>query len=366
MLGKNALGTQLKLLAQKVNKQRWLLILILLLLGVVILKLNKGKKDESQLLTLQGYAMGKDYKIYYQAGQGANYQEEVDSLLAAVEQVLAMDQPDSELSQFNAYDCQAFHFKTPHLYPVLAKSKEVYNHTAGAFDPTVAPLVNAWKGRPNQAFQPSNIPINALHGYVSLDYIVVNEKRVKRLKEGVKLDLNGLAPGYGADVVASFLKQKGINDLLVTLGDEVVAYGKLAQGKPWQVSVAIPTEAQAAQPLQITTKLTNQATSTTRRYRHAQLEPEHGLIINPQTGCPAQNDLLSVTVFAHDGITADAYATAMMAQGLSFAQELVERLPSIEAFLVYQDEQGKVAFYASQGLKVIQSAGGQEVQLSSV
>lgn len=351
-LKKWALSARIKPLAPWMNKRKWLLALILL--GIMMLKLSR---NSSELVTLAGHAMGKDYRIQYRAKQGRNYQEDIDTLLAKIEQSLALHGSASALSQFNAYDCRAFHFEAPYLYPVLAKSKEVYNQTEGAFDPTVAPLVDAWEATPNEGL------INALRECVSLDYIVVNEKRLKRLKEGVRLDLNGLVPGYSADAVVAFLREKGVDNLCIALGSEVVSCGKLAKNKAWQITIDIPTDPQATHAICVTTEITDRAISTSRQYKPLQGVQQHGRIIDPQAALPAQHTLLAATVLAPDGITADAFATAMMVRGVAFAQELAEKLAGIEAFLAYQDEQGKVALYASKGLAMTQSKDAQAVNL---
>ncbi len=335
---------------------RWLfknkLPLGLTLLAAILLKFTLGRLA---LVVLQGHAMGTPYCIQYLGRWGRNYQEEIDALLVSLEQALASYLPDSELSTFNEYNCSEFYFKSPLFYPVLAKSKEVYRSTQGAFDPTILPLVNAWERGAIDA-TPNSQEISELQQYVSFDYVVANEQRAKKLKEGVKLDLNGIVKGYVVDVIANYLKARGIKHMLVELGKERMVYGKRNKRKHWEInshtSLAPPVDAE----LHIAINLIDKAIAISSKQRSAcnQSKKKYRCFIDPVTGHPAEHMLLAAAVIAHDCVTADAYATAMMARGLVFSRELIERQKEIQAFLVYANEKGELAFYVSAGLRIQQ------------
>lgn len=125
------------------KQKKALLVLALALLGCIVLKLTLGRPI---MVTLQGDTILTPYHIQYLDRWGRNHQEEIEDLLVHLHESLCTYLPGSELSRFNEHDCSEFCFESPFFYPLVAKSKEVYRSTAGAFDPTVLPLVNAWEG----------------------------------------------------------------------------------------------------------------------------------------------------------------------------------------------------------------------------
>jgi thiamine biosynthesis lipoprotein len=349
----------LSLLVRWLKKGKWLLLLLVCLL---ILQLFRSRP---RVVTLQGYAMDKPYSIQYEGKWANNYQPAIDSLLADLAQAVALDDEDSVVKKFNQQGCEAFPLENPFLYPLLEKSKEVYNRTKGVFDPTIAPLVDLWKKQLAVHEEPSEYEIDALLEYVSLDYVVVNKNRIKRLKEGVKIDVGGLVYGYAVDTVAGFLKYQGVKDLLVKIGDEAIAYGKQAKNKDWQVSETFTVKQDTIAPITITINLGNKAISVARKNGYwMESSDQTSLLIDPQTGYPPQNTLLAVIVLAQDCISADAYTTAIMTKDLTFAQELLKENKDIEAFLIYQDHADPIEFYTSDGLVMDKSEDGQAISLS--
>jgi thiamine biosynthesis lipoprotein len=349
----------LSLLVRWLKKGKWLLLLLVCLL---ILQLFRSRP---RVVTLQGYAMDKPYSIQYEGKWANNYQPAIDSLLADLAQAVALDDEDSVVKKFNQQGCEAFPLENPFLYPLLEKSKEVYKRTKGIFDPTIAPLVELWKKQLAVHEEPSEYEIDALLEYVSLDYVVVNKNRIKRLKEGVKIDVGGLVYGYAVDTVAGFLKYQGVKDLLVKIGDEAIAYGKQAKNKDWQVSETFTVKQDTIAPITITINLGNKAISVARKNGYwMESSDQTSLLIDPQTGYPPQNTLLAVIVLAQDCISADAYTTAIMTKDLTFAQELLKENKDIEAFLIYQDHADPIEFYTSDGLVMDKSEDGQAISLS--
>lgn len=321
----------------------------LLLLGLIVLKLTWG---QSRLVILKGDAMGTYYCIKYLDRWGRSYQKEIEDLLGRLEHTLSTDVPDSELVRFNAHDCSEFHFESPFFYPVFAKSKEVYRQTSGAFDPTILPLVNAWVGSPAEATDSENQQINLLREYVSLDYVVANGQRIKKLKEGVKLDFRGILRGYAVDQIAALLCTHDIENAWIALGNEILMQGKPSQRRYWQTEIHPHVGSLVGENLQITMELVDKAIAISSQ--QLQGSAAEGQRIDPATSHPSQHTLLAAVVVAQDGITADAYATAMMVRGLAYAQELVAKQAGLAAFLIYKDENGAPAFYISPNLSMLQ------------
>lgn len=326
-------------------------------LGLILLTLLLGNL---QLVTLEGEAMGVPYKIQYFDRWGRNYQQVIEELLEKIAQSLSTALPDSELSQFNTHDCTEFYFKSPFLYPVFAKSKEVYRNTSGAFDPTILPLVNAREANPNEAADLDQTQVDKLHEYISLDYVVANEQRIKRLKEGVQLDFGGIIKGYAVDQIAELLRIRGIDRVWISLGNELAVRGKRSKRKYWSTPIHSHIVALAGDERQINLAIVDKAVAISSRQTAA--HPER--IVDPAPGTSTQNRLLAAVVMAPDCMSADAYATAMMVRGLADAQGLLERQKELAAFLVYEDANGAPAFYTSPGLEMWKKGNQVTLQLA--
>lgn len=338
--------------------KKYQLFLGLFLLGLIVLKLTLGRL---RVVTFQGEALGTHYCIKYLDRWGRNYQAEIETFLAHLQQALSISLPDSELSRFNEQDCSEFYFESSFFYPVFAKSKEVYRNTAGSFDPTILPLAKAWEDSTAQAEELDSLYINILREYVSLNYVVANEQRIKKLKEGVQLDFRGMIKGYAADQIAALLRTHSIEDAWIALGNNIIAEGKPLKRQCCDTAIHPYLSALVGDNLQITIRLVDKAVSISST--QAKDSARHTCVIDPTTGYPARHSLLAAAVVAQDCITADAYATAIMARGLVYAQELLEKQTALAAFLIYEDDNEALAFYASPGLRMQQNAHSITLQL---
>lgn len=336
------------------------LVLIIAMYGMY--KYRESKKEASTesagltvLTSFEGPTMGSTYSIKYitSPGKAAGYQVQVDSILEKFNEALSTYRPDSEISKFN--NGHAVAFRLPFFYPVLKKSQEVYQASGGAFDPTVGPLVNAWGfGTGKERKAPSQARIDSLKNFVGFDKITFDEQSVQKQKEGVFIDFNAIAPGYAADILGSFLEGKGIKDYMIEVGGEVLCKGKNQEGKYWSIGINNPQyEQKGGDVLQAIVQLNNKALATSGNYRnyYEQDGKKYAHTIDPKTGYPVQHSLLSVTVFAKDCITADAYATVFMVIGREKAIEFLNKDEELDAFFVYADDQGKLQTYTTDGIK---------------
>ncbi len=308
---------------------------------------TSGTKDASPLVVFQGQTMGTTYSVKYTDEQQRNFKQGVDSLLEVFNQSLNHYLPDSEISQFNKED--TFYFKLPYFYPVLQGSKAVYEQTEGAFDPTVAPLVNAWGFGPDTTQVPSQTKVDSLLQYIGFDKIKFTDTYVAKAQHGVQLNFSAIAKGYGVDVVANYLVEKGIQDMMVEIGGEVVARGVNAQGDVWRIGINNPEK-----PGRLTAAiaLQNRAIATSGDYLNFYEKDgkRYAHTLNPKTGYPVEHTALSVSVIADDCMTADGYATAFMVLGLEKAKQILAKNPSLDAYIIY-DDNGEDRTFMTEGLK---------------
>lgn len=334
------------------------LILLVLVLSVYLWRSsnNPEKIQETELsspgkITFSGETMGTTYTLTYLTESGKNLQSSVDSLLVVFNSSLSTYISDSEISKFNRMDTLAFNL--PYLPQVLRASKTVYENTAGAFDPTVGPLVNVWGFGPEGPELKDSTDIQLLLKLVGFDKVNFDQKEVRKSVPGVYLDFSAIAKGQGVDVIADFLAKRGIENFLIEIGGELVARGVNEKGELWKVGINRPEESASASELYSIIALENRGMATSGNYRNFYIKDQVKIshTINPATGYPVNHNLLSATVLAKDCMTADAYATAIMVMGLDRAIQLDSTLSEIEVFLIYDDGKGGYSTFASESLK---------------
>lgn len=333
-------------------------IVLLLLVAIVYFYRQSTSKPAHEIIqplnskvVFSGNTMGTSYRVVYLDEIGRDFQSSIDSLLLVFNQSLSTYIPGSEISRFNNGDSLVF--ESPFFYPVLNSSKEIFELTDGAFDPTVGPLVNLWGFGPGGPQLKDSVNIDLLVKLIGFNNIIFDEFSVKKKIPGIKLDFSANAKGYGVDVIADFLQNKGIDNFLVEIGGELVAKGVNEKGEIWKVGVSRPEEQGNPDQLYSIIALDNSAMATSGNYRNFYeldgLKVSH--TIDPATGRPVRHGLLSATVIAGDCMTADALATALMVMGTEKAIQLQRKNGNFEIFLIYNDGEGNMISYASEGIK---------------
>lgn len=314
----------------------------LLLLIAIILVWIWRKDQQPAEFRLEGRTMGTTYHITYFDKKGTNYQQSVDSLLVLVNRSINTYDSSSEVSRFNR-SAAGIHFELPYLLPPLIKSKEVTEASSGAYDPTVMPLVNAWGFGPRKVERPDTVEIMRVKEFVGFAKLDFNSDSVWKKDPRVQLDFGGIGQGYGADVIADWLRSRGVEHFFIELGGEGVAQGKnLSQDRWWEVGILHPDALPGAEQAIAYTELVNTGYSTSGSYFNFRIVDgkKYSHTIDPANGFPVNRPLVSATVFAADCATADAWATAFMTMGHEAGQQLVAKHPELKVFFVYSSGTG--------------------------
>ena len=305
----------------------------------------------SEYIKIAGYAQGTTYHITYENTVNQNLQNQVDSILKAFDLSLSEYIPNSIISRINANDPSV---KTDVLFnTIFQKSRTVYDNTGGAFDITVGPLVDAWGFGPKGHKFPRKGQIDTLLQYVGMDKVkIANNKVIKKFPQ-VNIDVNAIAQGFSVDVVCHFFDSKGIHNYIVEIGGELRAKGKNAKGKDWRVGVDRPVDGnnQPGVEIQKVLNISNKALATSGNYR--KFYEENGVKyahhINPHTGYPAKQNILSVTIISNECAMSDGYATGCIVVGLKKTKEFLKKHPELEAYIIYSDNNGKFCEYMTDG-----------------
>ncbi len=287
--------------------------------------------------------------ISYYASDSLIAPAAIDRLLQQLDHSLSIYQPHSLISAFNRSE-KGMELDQ-HLYAVVKKALRTYRDTRGKFDFTVQPLVQAWGFGSNSIdHPPDSQTIAALRACVGSNLLTLKGKRLIKKKPCVTIDVNGIAQGYSVDRMADLLQNSGVKDFVVELGGEIRVSGRRPSGEPMQIGIETPAADDAIEPyVQKVLAVDRGAITTSGNYRKTyewQGKSIHH-IIDPSTGYPADNNLLSVTVYASDALTADAYDNALMLMGLENAMRFVDRHPNISAHFIFRRNNGDIADTAS-------------------
>ena len=236
---------------------------------------------------------------------------------------------------------------------VFQQAMTISQETKGAFDITVAPLVNAWGFGFKNGEMPSRHQVDSLMAIVGYQKVSLVDGKIRKADPRMMLDCSAIAKGYGTDVVANFLRKRGVENFMVEIGGEIVTQGVNPKRLPWRIGVTKPTEdpLNVEHELQTTLNVTDIAMATSGNYRNFYYKGNKRYAHTPHTGYPVQHNILSATVLAKTCMVADAYATSFMVMGLDGAKEVLQRHPELMAYLIYDDGQGGNAIWCSPSLK---------------
>ena len=320
-----------------------------LLYSVLFILFGCSSSINTILVTNSGQAQGSYYHIKYMSEDGLDYNFQIDSILLEIDSSLSVYQSYSKISRLNNKEL----VRTDSMFnTVFLASKKIFNQTDGYFDCSVSPLVNYYGfynlGNTDSLTIDSSIVRNIVSN-IGLDKInIIGDSLV--LPKGMKLDFNAIAQGYTVDLISEFLLDKNINDFLVEVGGELLARGLNADNLPWRVGVDKPSDTLINNNrFQFIIDLNNKALATSGNYRKFYVKDgtKYSHTINPKTGFPAQNNLLSVSVVHNNCMLADAYATAFMAMGVDKTKKFIFENSEIEIYLVYTSSNGNWKTYCS-------------------
>ena len=320
---------------------------------ISILILAGCHRKKSEYVKISGFAQGTTYHITYENSNNKDYSADIDSILKAFNKSLSVYDSTSIISRINNDDPTVE--ADDWFVTVFKKSAEVNVISEGAFDITVGPVVHAWGFGNAPIAKHDTAYIDSLLQFVGMDKVKLEGRKIIKKYPGVKIDVDAIAQGYSVDVVCDFFKSKGLQNYLVEIGGEVRGKGTNAKGKFWHVGIDRPSDENVppGKDLQSIIEINNKSLTTAGNYRRFFVENgvKYGHIIDPKTGFPARNTLLSATVICDDAITADAWDTAFMVLGLEKSKEVLKKLPGIDVYFIYSDPKGEFKIFYSEGVK---------------
>ena len=291
----------------------------------------------------KGMVFGTVYHITYQSPQ--NLQKEIESQLAQVDASLSPFNKRSIITAINENRDTTVNKMFTDVFTLAMKISDI----------TVAPLVNAWGFGFKGGAMPTRHQVDSLKRLVGYRKVSLANGRVTKSDPRIMLDCSSIAKGYGCDVVAHYLRSKGIDNYMIEIGGEIVTRGISEKRLPWKIGVTKPSDdsLNVNQEIQTVINVTDKAMATSGNYRNFYYKNgrKYAHTIDPATGYPVQHTILSSTVIADDCATADAYATAFMVMGLDKAKAVLSRHPELMAYFILAGADGNNDVWYSPSMK---------------
>ena len=319
---------------------------VLVLLALLAACAAAPAAEPLPLLTWEGQTMGTTYLVKI-AGVApdealvAELRAAVEARFEALMQQMSNYRPDSELSRFNASAATEPFAVSAEFARVVRQALDLSRDSAGAFDPTVAPVVDLWGfGAPGRrADLPTDAEVAAARALCGAAHLQVTpDGALQKDLPGLRLDLGGIAKGYGADVAAQELRDRGYSNIFVSVCGEIVAFGTNPDGQPWRVGVERPIQdlPRGADHIAVV-PLSGRALSTSGDTYNYFRDPDgnsYAHILDPATGRPVRNTLASVTVIGPCGLVADGLATTLYVMGPERGLEWIDGRPDCAALFI--------------------------------
>lgn len=315
-------------------KKKQLFALVFIAIAMIFLLIPFNKKEQPYT-TNQGKVFGTFYNIIYQQPQGKNLNDSIIKAFQEFDASLSTFNQTSTISKINRNESDSTDYFFRKMYE---EAQRVSSLTNGAFDITVAPLVNAWGFGFKQEVFPTQTTIDSILQYVGYKKISLKNNFLQKQDSRIKIDASAIAKGFSVDIVANLLEKNGCKNFLVDIGGEIVAKGKNPKGEKWTIGINKPTES-PIQTGEIQSVLYSNdiAMATSGNYRQFYYKDgkKYAHTIDPKTGQPVQHQLLSATIVAPTCMTADAFATACMVMGTEKSIALCDSIAEIEGFFIY-------------------------------
>ena len=301
------------------------------------------KPSPKEYIKNQGRIHGTYYTATYLQPKGKDLQAELEKHMKEFELSLSTFNPASVISRINQNDPEVVadeYFET-----MFSMAQEVSEKTGGAFDISVAPLVNAW-GFGFGDRERTQVPdVADILPYVGYEKVRLENHRILKDDPDIMLDASAIAKGYSSDVMGKFLEKNGCQNYMIEIGGEIACKGKNPKGKNWTIGIDTPIDDPEVtqRKLQAIVSITDVGLATSGNYRQFYYmgNKKYSHTIDPRTGYPVNHSLLSATVIAPTCMQADAYATAFMVLGKDDALSVCESVPGMDCYLIYADENGE-------------------------
>lgn len=304
---------------------------------------------ELSYFALEGHTQGTLYHIKYKGN--ADLTNEIDSILNDFENSMSTYRENSTISRVSKNDNTVV--LDSYFLECFNRGNEISNISNGAFDMTVAPLVNIWGFGFEHNQDADQDAIDSIMQFIGYNKIKIENDKIVKDDPRIMLDASAIAKGQSVDVISNYLESLGVENYLVEIGGELRAKGTKDNGENWIVGIDKPIDNSGYdfRELQVKLKVFNMSVATSGNYRRFYIKDgqRYSHTIDPKTGYPVKHGLLSTTVIAPNCMTADAFATAFMVLGVEESMKIANNDSTLEAYFIYSTEKDSINIIYTDG-----------------
>lgn len=308
-------------------------------------------KEQPKKTNYSGITQGSYFSITYYDESGRTFESEFDSIFVAVGNSVSLWDENSIIRKVNRNEDVVVDKVFRDNFEWAKKASEFSD---GAFDATIGPLVAAWGFHYKKEMEMTPAMVDSIRQLVDFKKIEIIDNKIVKAKPNMTLDFNAVAQGYTADLIGTFLEEKGVTNYLVDVGGEIMARGGKPNGENWIIGIEKPSENyDSERNVQLKITLKDKGIVTSGNYRKY-IEKDgvrYSHSIDPKTGYPVPLNLLSATVIADNAAWADCLASICMIVGKDKALQMLEDNADIEGYLIFVDEDGTIKTTSTSGFK---------------
>lgn len=301
---------------------------------------------------ISGFAQGTSYTISYYAQETKISSKSIDQKFLELDSSLSIYKPYSLINQFN--NSETGIEMDEHLYKVVQRSLQIWKESDGVFDISILPIVEAWGfGAKRHSNQPSDEEIKKAVSCSGSDKLHIRGKQLIKDTPCLKIDVNGIAQGYSVDVIADYIESQGVQNYLIEIGGEIRVKGRKQPGNQiMRIGIEQPSnEKDEDAIIQNIIEMKGGAITTSGNYRKYVQNGSKKLshLMDPKSGRPINNELISVTVRTRNAMSADGYDNVLIGMGIENAFAFLKKHKGLEAYFIYKDEKSSIKDTASVG-----------------
>lgn len=331
---------------KKVKILAVVILFIILLAGVSAADNTKTESVQQQeaLVDTEFFAMNTYLTFQAYGNQADTALEEAKKRVLELEQKWSVTDESSEIYQIN-HSNEVDVTLSEEMKEVMEFVLQMAEKTDGNLEPSLYPVLTAWGFTTEENRIPGEEELQTLLQSVGYKKIQLNGNQI-RIPEGMELDLGAVGKGYAGDEAAAILKKNGISAALLNLGGNVQAIGSKPDGSNWRIGIRSPFGEGNLGVLEVS----DRAVITSGNYEHYFVGEDgetYGHILNPFTGNPVENELISMTIVAEQGKEGDALSTALFVMGLDGAEKYWRKYADFEMIAVTKNEE----VYLTEGIQ---------------
>ena len=292
---------------------------------------------QRQKINYSGITQGSYFSISYYDEESRTFESEIDSIFREVDNTVSLWNENSIIRKVNRNEDVVVNQIFKDNFEWAQKASEFSD---GAFDATIGPLVSAWGFHYKKELEMTPEIVDSIRQLVGYQKIKIVDDKVVKANPNMTLDFNAVAQGYTTDMIGKFLESRGVQNYLVDVGGEIFAKGTKPNGEQWTIGIEKPAENyDSERSVQAKINLKDKGIVTSGNYRKY-IEKDgvrYSHSIDPKTGYPVEQNLLSATVIADNASWADCLATICMLVGKEKASKLLEG-QGVEAYFIFVED----------------------------